>query len=253
MPVSKKSFLKQMEKSGYSARYVLSVFEFTGKDTAIVHIKDEQALYQLIELHPFSDQPSSRINAAIGGHSHDVAVDGSLIILRSINHPHPVVIVNDSDGTSIPRPLMPQALVIENLQNFLHLETSLEFVAQHTDLNPLLTEVIWSNGNAINNKLNSRFLTSFKRTLWLVDCDLGGIQILANAMNYLPEKLMEIVVPTDLEQRLKDHGGKLSPEDRERLFTLAQKHARLTYLAEPLMRLHRQLEQETYLISKERI
>lgn len=67
MPVSRKTFLKQMEKAGYSSRYVLGVFGFGSKDTGIVEIKKPASLKQLIEQHTTSDNSSSRINAAIVG------------------------------------------------------------------------------------------------------------------------------------------------------------------------------------------
>src|SRR5690606_27423546 len=103
----------------------------------------------------------------------------------------------------------------------------------------------------INSQHNIPFLASFEKTWWLVDCDAGGLQILANAARCLPQEQWHIVIPNDLEQRLIDHGAPLSDQEREKVFKLASGCPQLVPLAEKLMRLQRQLEQETYLIIRE--
>lgn len=248
--ISKRAFLKEWSRPNLNISFVSTVFTFGERDRDIVTIKEHKLFKQLKERYCSISSRNSRIEAAIGGNSHTVRVNGSLLMIRNKEHPYPVVIMIKQDKTTIPRQLKSQALIVENLQNFLLLEATLDFVKLHSGLDPDEIEVIWSNGNAINNALHYEFLNSFMNTWWLMDADLGGVQIMANALKYIPLQKFRVFIPLDFEWRLIHHGKELSDQEREDIMLIADKNTILQPFAKYLVRLHRQLEQETYLLTE---
>ncbi len=249
-PVSKRALMAACNQSGISITQLLRVFEFTPKDYGLVRVRDEDGFCQLQNHHGVAGSTDSRVNAAIGGRSHNVRVDGSILISRTASDQHPIAILFDNDGAATtPRRLKPCALIVENLQNFLLLDETLIFVSKYYgSLDPLETEVIWSQGNAINNLLHRGLLQRFEHIWWLMDVDLGAARIMANALNYLSESTMTPIVPYDVECRLKDHGSPLSQRHRDEMLQLARKYTLLESFLKYSIKLHRQLEQETYLL-----
>lgn len=247
-PVSKRSFLKSWNAVGLSTRLLGDVFKFGPRDRFPVSVVNDELFQQLLKTHGRRPDLTNRETAAIGGFSHRVNVAGSVIVIRSEKHPHPEVVLFDANEYSAPRPLARGALIVENLQNFLKLKRLLDFACKYTDLPQRDVEVIWSDGNAINNRHHHDFLKSFDMTYWLVDADVGGLTILSNCLGYLPDDQVQILFPDDIGDRLVDHGEHIDDKERDSIVRIANKHPHLRTIADKMYKLSRQLEQETYLL-----
>lgn len=248
--ISKQAFLRQWKQAGESINFAQAVFTFGKQDCAVVTVKQMESFAQLRSRYSFSGDRTSRISAAIGGNSHSVSVDGSVVLTRNLAQPHPVVVVISHDSFIAPRELKPTALIIENLQNFLLLEETIAFAQLHTHIDDDQLEVIFGDGHAINNALHHDLLNEFDKTWWLMDADPGGFKIISNALSYLAPQKMEVLIPSDIRKRLRHHGKPLSSKGRDEIMALASRHSILQNMAEPVIELHRQLEQETYLLTR---
>jgi hypothetical protein len=246
--ISKRSFFKQWDKSGLGYAYAHQLFTFEAGDKGIVVVEDAAAFDDLYKQYGVTGTKDSRAEAAIGYNSHGVGVDGSLLMVRNSEDTHPQVIMIVGGEVVTPRPLKPEVLIVENLQNFLSLSETLSFVERHSEINASHVDVIWGNGNGINNALHTELLNTFKQTWWLTDADLGGLTIMATALNNLPTEKFNIIVPIDIELRLQRHGKKIASDKRAEVIVLASKHPILVPMAKAIIDTHRHLEQESYLL-----
>jgi hypothetical protein len=250
-PISKRSFFKEFDKAGLGKFYALQIFDFDSKDKSLVTVVNDKEFNTLCAKYCVKGSKDSRAEAAIGYNSHGVGVDGSLLMVRNEDTTHPQVIMIVGGETLLPRALKPEVLIVENLQNFLSLSETLSFVTQHSDIDTSQVDVIWGNGNGINNSLHTELLNTFEMTWWLTDADLGGLTIMATALNNLPANKFKMIVPHDIESRLNRHGKEMTSKKREQVMSIANKHPiLLAPLAKPIIKTFRHLEQETYLLDQ---
>ena len=250
LPVASDAVSSRMVEAGYSTNSLHQCLSVQAGRVAVIAIKDQTLFEQIKAQHPYLDNASTRVLASIGGNSHDQSVSAAMVTLRSINHPHPSVVVCRGSAFESPRELQPYALIVENLENFLHLEQTLSFAQSHTSqLDVSSCEVVWASGNSINSAHNQGLLEHFEETYWLCDADAGGLQIMANALAYLPD--LTVVIPSDLTDRLQNHGKPLSAKATETISKLGKLHPKLAPLASCLFQTRKQLEQESYLLNKD--
>lgn len=67
--------------------------------------------------------------------------------------------------------------------------------------------------------------------------------------NICPPNPLTFWSPPDIENRLKQHGKLITEEKRNEIARIGKRCPSLRPMAEPIFRLYRSLEQETYLLS----
>lgn len=180
--------------------------------------------------------------------SHDTCVSGSLITARQIGG-HPFVIMVDSIGEYIsPVPLNKKCVVIENLQNFLELPITIEFLASHGLIqNEQSTDFIYASGTSITNKLNSQFFEQYDDIRLFLDFDLGGLKIAKTMLDRYGSETIHYLVPGDIEGRLEEIDTVVKPEYLRKVEKVGLSCSHLARFAK-IIRHHRKiLEQENYL------
>lgn len=129
-PINFEAFAKELKKHGKGAGYLFDTFSTSkiGKSSYQVAVLREDRFAELIREHAPSEV-TGRIGAAFDGSSHAAAVSGSLLITRSVVHPHPSVVLLSKHGWEAPNTLRPAALLVENLENFLALKQTVDILA----------------------------------------------------------------------------------------------------------------------------
>lgn len=246
------SFNASLKNSGNRFSVIQGVIELPKMKRGVAVILDQERFGNLLSHFGGGTDRTSRETAAVGGSSHRVNVDGSYLLIRSQKKPHPEVVEFKQGQVSVPRVLAKQCLVLENLQNFLHFNRTLAFLDVNTGADLSNCEIIWGAGNGISNKLHVDFLHSFQRINWLVDADLGGAAILYNSIRSLPDIEHDILYPSNFSERLiSSDGSPLSAEARTKMVGYIDKMPILKDFLQPIIKLERQLEQETYLVGIE--
>ncbi|MEZ8739709.1 Wadjet anti-phage system protein JetD domain-containing protein [Photobacterium swingsii] len=128
---------------------------------------------------------SSRTDGAKQGKSHAINTSFShILLLNTTSFPNtPYVIVSSEGGviSSLPK-LNDQAVVIENIENFYRYMSFMESIGREELIEH--TDFLFGAGTQINNSLNLKFLTNYKRIYVAGDLDLGGLKIFRTlAMN----------------------------------------------------------------------
>ncbi|KFZ28209.1 hypothetical protein IDAT_10250 [Pseudidiomarina atlantica] len=203
----------------------------------------ERTLQQLAQT-----DATSRTGKATINRSHDVAVSGSMLIVRpaAAGHPQVVVFANDRVAQC---PFAPsrQAVIVENLENFLAFAAAAEFLQQRCDIKLAAADYIFANGNQISNQLHQAFLARYERIAIWVDFDFGGFKIAANLAKLVPDTELHFVLPDDIEQRL-ERISKLQPVNQlYQILEIANQHPFLQAAGRLMARFNRPLEQESYL------
>src|SRR5690554_1626053 len=175
-------FVQVMRKAGVEPgaikRMLEPVSNYAKKTT--VQIIDQQAFDNLKQLYFPTLVVNDRISAALAGDSHQVAVAGSMLVIQHSGWQHPQVALSRDGAHWHPRPDNEQHLVIiENMQNFLHLESSLQFIMQQCQLNVSPDNIIFAYGagNAASKACHQHYYSQFSAIHCLFDIDLGGVQI----------------------------------------------------------------------------
>jgi hypothetical protein len=250
-PINFEAFAKELSKHGKGAGYLFDTFSTSklGKCSYKVAVLREDRFAELIREHAPSEI-TGRIGAAFDGNSHTAAVSGSLLITRSLAHPHPCVVLLSKHGWDAPNTLRPAALLVENLENFLALEQTIDILAdcgvaeQSEDL-----DVIFGAGNQITNRLNIPFLSQYQRLYCLFDADLGGLTMYRTLLKGLPEECrIMFVYPNDIALRLDGSRYQLDQQGRQDLLKFVGLSDGTDELIRLMLDSHRALEQETYLM-----
>lgn len=250
-PINFEAFAKELSKHGKGAGYLFDTFSTSklGKCSYQVAVLREDRFAELIREHAPSEI-TGRIGAAFDGNSHTAAVSGSLLITRSLAHPHPCVVLLSKHGWDAPNTLRPAALLVENLENFLALEQTIDILAdcgvaeQSKDI-----DVIFSAGNQITNRLNAPFLSQYQRLYCLFDVDLGGLTMYRTLLKGLPEGHgVVFVFPADIAHRLCASKYSLNQQARQDLLEFVGLSKETNEMIGLMRDSHRALEQETYLM-----
>ena len=250
-PVPLNRFLKQSPK-GLAERNLLNLFDHDGG--YISGIADVDGFDSLCEHYGRPYDGSTRLTAAQTGRSHRVSVGGGMVTLRSPQSPHPVVVLVNGEGeVTVPRALAPNALIVENLENFLDVAKTVSFCEKYCGLDYPLDEleVIYGAGVQVVSTLYRPFLSRFNRLWVLSDADAGGLDICRKLMAGLSDPVnISVLVPSDLAQRLVADGSPLTESERERLQALSTETPAIADVAKILLGVGKKLEQETYLLDE---
>ena len=232
---------------GFSLAQISRVFAVTklGKSRYQVEVIDQaEFANMLVQFRPSS--VSGRTGAALDGNSHAAGVTTSMLVIRSIQEPHPVVILIDELGAHTPRPVRPTAVVVENQENFLRLLETAALVANLIDVPPDQIEFIYGSGNQVTSRLNSQFLSTFVQIYCLFDVDLGGIRMFASLHSLLSRKPV-FLYPGDIESRLERSKYPMSNAQRQDLAAFENLSEATNTVIGLMRKAWRMLEQETYL------
>ncbi len=246
-------FVQTMRKAGVEPGAIKRMLEpasnYAKKTT--VQIIDQQAFDNLKQLYLPTLVVSDRISAALAGDSHQVAVAGSMLVIQHSSWQHPQVALS-RDGTHWqPSPDSEQHLVIiENMQNFLHLESSLQFIIQQCQVNVPRHAIMlaYGAGNAASKACHANYYRQFTAIHCLFDIDLGGVQIYAALKQLLGDSVpVNFLVPHDIEQRLQQSRRALSNDELAELHKVHAKHPELHGVLQLMYQTKKKLEQESYL------
>jgi len=197
-----------------------------------------------------AEAPVDRNSAARQNNSHAYSVNGSMLLVRE-GASNPKVVMFDTDGKFSPESKgYTHALLVENRQNFISIDKTIPFVAEHcdisdTDMRSMLT--VFTEGNAISNFLHKPFLSQFKTLFLLLDVDAGGLQITSNLITLLPDSHFVFLAPMNIRERLESVRAPAKTEAVEKAIRLGRKHPQLTHIAQLIYDTKRELEQESYL------
>ncbi|MDA7088956.1 hypothetical protein PH586_21475 [Pseudomonas sp. SA3-5] len=250
-PINFEVFAKELRKQGKGAGYLHDTFSASkiGKSSYQVAVLREDRFAELLREHAPSEV-TGRIGAAFDGNSHAVAVSGSILITRSVVHPHPSVVLLSKHGWDAPNTPRPAALLVENLENFLALEQTVDILADCgvTEQNENL-DFIFGAGNQITSRLNMPFLSQYQRLYCLFDADLGGLTMYRTLLKGLPEgHRVVFVYPDDIAHRLSASKCLLNQQTRHDLLEFVGLSKETNELIGFMRGSHRALEQETYLM-----
>lgn len=191
---------------------------------------------------------SDRVGASTQNRSHSVRVAGSLLNIRRGDE-HPETLMFDVDG-ELQRDYEYQGetlLVLENKHLFLQVQQTLNFLRDNTRFNASGDlDIIFAEGNAINNRLHQNFLSRYKTIYLVTDMDLGGLKIADNLMRLVPTSNVIFLVPDDIEERLNQVEERMPAAYIDKVITLGVKNIALASYAEMIRRTGRTLEQEAY-------
>lgn len=251
-PINFEAFAKELKKYGKGAGYLFDTFSTSkiGRSSYQVAVLREDRFAELIREHAPSEV-TGRIGAALNGHSHAAAVSGSLLITRSVVHPHPSVVLLSEHGWIVPNTLRPTALLVENLENFLALKQTIDILANCGVADPCEDfDVIFSAGNQITNRLNMPFLSQYQRLYCLFDADLGGLIMYRTLLKGLPGGHQVVFLyPNDIAHRLSASRYSINQYTRQALLEFVGLSKETDELIGLMRGSQRALEQETYLIS----
>jgi len=155
----------------------------------------------------------------------------------------------DADGEyRSPITLSNDALVIENRQNFIDVEQTVQFLEKHTGfkLKPGMN-IIFAEGNVISNALHKKFLSQYQHIHLCMDVDLGGLTIAKNLMSLLPKTAFSFMVPRDIEQRLARVVLRKEKHYIDAVIQLGVSTPALAPYASLIKNTQKTLEQESYL------
>lgn len=195
---------------------------------------------------------SSRKGAAIQNKSHSVRVDGSMLLLRK-GGSHPEVVMFKPDGSFIRQSTeSPKLLVVENRQCFINLQQSLRLINK---LESIVidddTDVLFAEGNQINNSLHRPFLRRYEEIYAFLDIDLGGLKIAHNMLTLLgtdsSAPSFHFVLPNNIDELLKNVVETKSTEYLNKVADIGMKAGSLSKPASKILLHRKTLEQEAFL------
>ncbi len=248
------SFLRVMGRHGVSPITICRFFE---QDSVYalktpVRILDEEACVALEENFPMQVTVSDRVSAAVAGNSHDVGVDGNILIVHQAHWLKPQVAISWDGKDWSPRPdNLLHLLIVENLQNFLCFQDTLRLVTELCDL-PLPLEsilLVYGAGNAAAKSCNALYYKEFSSVNCLFDLDRGGIRTYAALKQLLKDSDIKprFLFPGDVRQRLSRSRWRLDDDEKKYIHQARTKHPELIPLLDQMYKFGKKLEQETYL------
>lgn len=239
-------------KAGISKQQIDEAFTVTayGNDIYQVQIANKELFSDIQSLVNISiASKSSRTSASVIGNTHAVSVCGAMLIVWHAEEGMPVVRVFD-DNNSTPVPTKPNILIIENEECFLNKESTYQFAKQYCGLSCPIEDIefLFGSGNSITNKRILPYLKSTVGDVYcLFDIDFGGLRIFANLLaGGLPQKKTHYLVPSDLENRLKNSKRKASAEELGKLDQIYGVSTKTDQVVSAIRYYNTTLEQESY-------
>ncbi|CAM3637550.1 hypothetical protein [Parendozoicomonas haliclonae] len=217
-----------------------------------VQVLDWEAFEALCSQFPAPVEVTNRQSATEAGDSHRKSVTGSMLTLFKPGWPEPRAAVcwDGVEWTGLPEPEQ-HLLLVENLENFLRPNETLDLALTRCGLNVPADQVMlaFGSGNAAAKACNALFYQHFMSVNCLFDVDLGGIQIWQNIKQLLVIRDMPVrfLVPENIADLLQQSRRKLSQDERQQLKALHEQCPELRSLIAMMYKSHRKLEQETYL------
>jgi hypothetical protein len=212
-----------------------------------VNIKDEKRFKDLIDAFP-EQIISDRISAARAGNSHRYSVSKAMLTLWPYQSDHPVVVMNSVNDVSVPTKLSHNLLIIENQENFIQKENTLDFLMKEIPgFSDEQLDIVFASGNAITNKLNKVFFNHYSRIDCLLDLDIGGLEIFQSLDKLTQHPALNFLLPNCAESLLSKYGMTLKDQHLKRLRKLAENCPKLERPFSLIARTRKMLEQEIYL------
>lgn len=191
----------------------------------------------------------SRISLATQNLSHFQKTSGSLMLVRKAKE-HPFVIVFDgvvsfhkpahySPGTT--------CLIIENLENFLQIDKTLESLKNFLPSDMSSLEIVFADGMAVANSYHGNYFSKFNKILLFLDLDLGGLNIAIAIHRLIPEAVIEFIIAPNTPKVLEDVALLQSPETLKKIEALGQEHPFISDAAKLICKNRKTIEQEAFL------
>lgn len=212
-----------------------------------VQILDDNQFNEL--LLRFADS-GSRVAAAQAGDSHRENTGASYLLRRSAPLWQPELVWLPADGAT-PAAAARSAVVLENLENFYHLDKMSALLRRWQPENDFTAaDWLFGAGNQISNALNRAYLVQYGAMYCLFDWDIGGLQIFRNLQTMLPQTAVRFVLPPEPAEYLMKSNRLLNTQQRSKLAELGGMSPETNRLIAAMRRTGRSLEQEIYLIEE---
>lgn len=247
-------FLQAMGKHDILPSIICRIFSqaspFAKK--TVVRIEDEEGCGSLEKRFPQPVLVIDRVSAATAGDSHQVAVDGSMLIVQHSTWSHPQVAVS-WDGikwTPLPEPNL-HLVLVENMQNFLRFRETLSLIKALCGVGAHEDSILlaYGAGNAAAKPCNAQYYRYFASVNCLFDLDRGGIRTYGTLKGLLaPDSIQPtFLVPQDVKKRLDDSRWWLDDDELRYIHNAKNDHPELKPLLDYMHHSKKKLEQETYL------
>jgi len=243
------NFCKLLNKLGYDNQKILTIFkaEILSRSNYQVTIINEELFSQLLDSFP-EYNISDRITAAHAGDSHKHPVSQALIVLWSHQQNHPIVILNSNDRINTPVRLGSHLLIIENQENFVQKQRTLDFLKKEfPDFGDENLDIAHGSGNAITNQLNKQFFNYYQQIDCLLDLDIGGLKTFASLLDLTQHSRLNFLLPPCLNELLEKSKRELKQDDLLKLNGYYRNYPLLRPAIELIKKHKRFLEQELYL------
>lgn len=248
------SFLGVMAKHDVLPSVVCRIFERESHYASKTPIKilDDDGCMKLEQRFLPAITVTDRVSAAQAGNSHQVPVDGNMLVTYRLNWPRPEVAVSWDGHDWQPEPdAGTHLLIIENMQNFLRPDDSFVFANEYCDakLRGESLLFLYGAGNAVTKACNKNYLSQFKSVYCLFDIDAGGIlaYIKLNALLKDFPIPIQFLYPKDCRERLEKSPQELSDKELKFIHDAKQKYPEIAPLLNDMYQTKKKLEQETYL------
>jgi hypothetical protein len=153
----------------------------------------------LDQLEAESAMPQNRAEATWLGDSHRHQTDTSFLLVYhgALADRRPAVVVLTASEQQQDFIAKPNALLIENEQNFARPEAMLAFASRCCDkiLSLENTDVVLAGGNRIVRTLNVTWLAQYRQVLCAFDYDLGGLRIYSSLRDRLGAGVLFVQPP----------------------------------------------------------
>ena len=212
------ALLDRLQQAGISRGECSLVLRSTKlrKDRYRVEIADHDAFQRLMQRFAPSGE-TGRVGAAFDGDSHRAGVSGSVLMMRSIHHPHPVVALYEHGTWRMPRSIGAVGVIVENLENFLELDKTAALAADLLGRESFDIEFIYGSGNQISNRFNPACLSSFSELYCLFDIDPGGLRMFSTLLKQMPDTKIRFLAPVDVFTRLEKSRYILSAKESQEI------------------------------------
>jgi len=243
-------FVYLLNKEGIDSEEILNIFsanKIGRRNSYQVNIKNRESFDKLSVRFP--ERPiSDRISAAHAGNSHRHPVSKAMLILWTYQSEHPIVVLNSTDQVNTQVALAQNLLIIENQENFIQKENTLNFLMKEIPgFNDDQLDLVFASGNAITNKLNKAFFKQYSRINCLLDLDIGGLEIFQSLDKLTQHSKLNFLVPACAEKLLLESKNNLEEQHLARLRKLASSCPKLEQPFKLIAKTRKMLEQEIYL------
>lgn len=189
---------------------------------------------------------ATRAEAALIGKSHSVNVSGCILTKRQgTGDPSVVMIANEASFNTVPTSR--KALIIENEENFIHINRTYDFLLAHCGIDISDVDVYLGRGGYITNNLAKPLFMAYEHIYLYLDIDIGGAIIAKKVATMSPGSNIKFIIPNDIEDRLPLIKSTAEPEALEKFYKETISHPFL-HDALRLVQKHKKfIEQEVFL------